>query len=124
MNPVSNPAKSGKKTKEIEPEEAIHQDSELAEKQDEVAEETRSMEGLDDKEDSVVVKEIQEGKFTGEAQIGTVIEMYPGAKSILEKHFGACASCPAILKETIVFQVSIHNLDLKSVLDELNKISQ
>ncbi|MFX0096729.1 MAG: hypothetical protein ACFE7E_03120 [Candidatus Hodarchaeota archaeon] len=121
MNPVSNPMKSGEEVEE-ETEEVTHQDSETSDKQTESKEEILSTEELRDKEDSVIVKESPEGRFVGDAQIGNVIEMCPEAKSVIEKYFGACANCPAILKETIVFQALIHKLDLKLILDELNQL--
>ena len=124
MNLISNPTKSGEEAEEVEPEELIHQGSESTQNETEGKEETASIEEPGDREDSVVMEETPKGKFAGDSLIGEVIEMCPRAESILEKHFGACANCPAIAKETIVFQVSIHKVDLKLILDELNQLCQ
>lgn len=122
MNLLSNPAKSSEEAEEVEPEELIHHDSETTQKETKGGEEAVSLEEPGDREDSAVMEEISKGKFAGDSQIGKVIELCPGAESILEKYFGACANCPAIVNETIVFQVSIHKLDLKLILDELNQL--
>ncbi|MFX1486036.1 MAG: hypothetical protein ACFFBS_02840 [Promethearchaeota archaeon] len=121
-NPKSSPAKSRRKTRGAGPRQPIHQESESIEKQPERVEEKTSTEKSDQIEKPTPGEESSEERLNGDARIGEIIETCPEAERILEKHFRACAKCPAIAAETISFQVSIHGADLKSVLDELDKL--
>lgn len=116
-NQVANPGKSNEKSGKAEPEEPGP-----TEKHRGYEEEKASAEEVEQIEESSVVKKPPEGSFSADVQIGEVIRICPEAEGVLEKYFGACAKCPAILAETIDFQASIHDVDLKSVLDELNKL--
>ncbi|MBF0568653.1 DUF1858 domain-containing protein [Candidatus Magnetominusculus dajiuhuensis] len=63
------------------------------------------------------------GKVTKDSVIGTVIKDSPGARAVIEKHFGGgCFTCPGINMETIAFGSMMHNLDPQKVVDEINAI--
>lgn len=121
--PISNPVKSKRKTGETEPGEP-NKGVEPIEKQPEYTEEKAPTENSDQIKEPTLVEKSSEGRLMGDAQIGEVIEKCPEAEDVLEKYFGACAKCPAIVTETINFQVSIHRVDLESVLNELDKLCQ
>lgn len=60
-------------------------------------------------------------KVTKDSIIGEVIRMGPGAKAVIQKHFGnGCFTCAGINMETISFGAMMHNLDPKIIVDEIN----
>lgn len=67
-------------------------------------------------------RDIKKGeKCTADVLIGKLIETYPGTKTIFAKHYGeSCFSCPGQAFETIAQTASMHNTDLKMILDEIN----
>lgn len=53
--------------------------------------------------------------------IGDVIREHPGAKAVIQKHFGTgCFTCPGINMESIGFGSMMHNLDPQAIVDEIN----
>ncbi len=62
-------------------------------------------------------------QVTKDSVIGEVIKMSPEAKAIIEKHFGnGCFTCPGINVETLAFGSTMHNLDPKTIVDEINEM--
>jgi hybrid cluster-associated redox disulfide protein len=61
-----------------------------------------------------------------EMNIGEVLDKYPEAREIFQKHFGAgCFACPGSRVETISFGALMHNKDANEIVKELNdKIRQ
>lgn len=58
---------------------------------------------------------------TKDSIIGEVIRDVPGAKEIIQKHFGnGCFTCPGINMESISFGAMMHNLDPEKIVGEIN----
>jgi hybrid cluster-associated redox disulfide protein len=56
-----------------------------------------------------------------EMNIGEVLEKYPEARKIFQKHFGkGCFNCPGSRLESIQFGALMHNKDLNAILEDLN----
>lgn len=60
-------------------------------------------------------------KITKEMTIAEVVGKYPQAVPILFGYGFHCAGCPAAEKETIEDLAKINQMDLKKLLDTLNK---
>ena len=57
--------------------------------------------------------------------IGEVIKEIPGAKDIIQKHFGGgCFTCPGINVESIGFGSMMHNLDPEVIIKEINDLEE
>ncbi len=55
--------------------------------------------------------------------IGEVIKASPGARAVIEKHFGGgCFTCPGINMESIGFGSMMHNIDPQVIVDEINEL--
>ena len=64
-------------------------------------------------------------QITKDSIIGDVIKMSPGAKAVIEKHFGnGCFTCPGINVETITFGSMMHNLDPEVIVKEINALEE
>lgn len=64
-------------------------------------------------------------KVTRDSVIGDVIKEVPGAEKVIEKYFGnGCFTCPGIRVESIAFGAMMHNLDPKTVVDEINALEE
>ncbi len=64
-------------------------------------------------------------QITKDSIIGDVIKMSPGAKEVIEKHFGnGCFTCPGINVETITFGSMMHNLDPEVIVKEINALEE
>ncbi len=62
-------------------------------------------------------------KITKDSIIGEVIRGVPGAKEIIQKHFGnGCFTCPGINMESLSFGAMMHNLDPNKIVDEINSL--
>ncbi len=62
-------------------------------------------------------------KITKDSVIGEVIKMSPGAKAVIEKHFGnGCFTCPGINVESISFGSMMHNLAPETIIKEINDL--
>lgn len=60
-------------------------------------------------------------KFDKEMNIGEVLDKYPEAQAIFQKHFGeGCFNCPGSRMETISFGAMMHNKDANAIVEELN----
>ena len=58
---------------------------------------------------------------TKDSIIGDVIRDIPGAKEVIQKHFGGgCFTCPGINMESISFGSMMHNLDPEAIVREIN----
>jgi len=56
-----------------------------------------------------------------EMNIGEVLDKYPEARAIFQKHFGkGCFTCPSSRMETISFGALMHNKDANEIVRELN----
>jgi hybrid cluster-associated redox disulfide protein len=57
--------------------------------------------------------------------IGEVIKEIPGAKDVIQKHFGGgCFTCPGINVESIGFGAMMHNLDPEVIIKEINGLEE
>ncbi len=62
---------------------------------------------------------------TKDSVIGEVIKMSPGAKAVIQKHFGnGCFTCPGINMESLSFGSMMHNLDPNVIVDEINALEE
>lgn len=60
-------------------------------------------------------------RFDENMNIGEVIDKYPEARKIFQKHFGKdCFNCPGSLRETIYFGALMHNKDVEEIIKDLN----
>jgi hybrid cluster-associated redox disulfide protein len=60
---------------------------------------------------------------TKDTLIGDVIRDVPGAKDIIQKHFGGgCFTCPGINVESLSFGAMMHNLDPDKIVKEINEL--
>jgi hybrid cluster-associated redox disulfide protein len=67
---------------------------------------------------------MREGKrrIDKEMNIGDVLDKYPEAREVFQKHFGeGCFTCPGSRMETISFGALMHNKDANALVEELNK---
>ena len=63
----------------------------------------------------------RERSIDKEMNIGEVLERYPEARAIFQKHFGeGCFACPSSRMETISFGALMHNKDANEIVKELN----
>jgi hypothetical protein len=66
-----------------------------------------------------------EKKVNKDSIIGDVIKMSTGAKAVIEKHFGnGCFTCPGINVESIAFGSTMHNIDPKVIIEEINALEE
>lgn len=64
-------------------------------------------------------------KVTRDSTIGQVISDVPGAKEVIQKHFGnGCFTCAGINVESIAFGSMMHNLDPEVILKEINDLEE
>ncbi len=64
-------------------------------------------------------------KVTKDSIIGDIIKMSPGAKAVIQKHFGnGCFTCPGINMESISFGSMMHNMDPNKIVDEINALEE
>ena len=62
-------------------------------------------------------------EITKDTVIGDVIKLCPEAKAVIEKYFGnGCFTCPGINMESIAFGSTMHNLDPKVIVAEINEV--
>ena len=60
-----------------------------------------------------------------ETNIGEVLEKYPQARKVFQKHFGeGCFNCPGSRLESIQFGALMHNKDVNAILEDLNATIQ
>jgi len=73
-------------------------------------------------EASSVGQEIERGKMcAADTRVGSLIVIYPTTKKVFEAHYGeGCFSCPGQVYETVEQTASMHNVDLKMILSEIN----
>jgi hybrid cluster-associated redox disulfide protein len=56
-----------------------------------------------------------------DTNIGEVLEKYPEARRVFQKHFGeGCFNCPGSRLESIQFGALMHNKDVDAILEDLN----
>ena len=61
-------------------------------------------------------------KIDKEMNIGEVLDKYPEAREVFQRHFGeGCFSCPSSRMETISFGALMHNKDANVIVRELNE---
>jgi len=62
-------------------------------------------------------------EITKDMLIGEVMKRHPETRKVFIKHFGgACFTCPGAENEDIYYGSTIHNVDMATVLDELNGV--
>lgn len=60
-------------------------------------------------------------KINKNMNIGEVIDKYPEARKVFQKHFGkGCFNCPLSRMETIHFGALMHNKDVNEIIRDLN----
>ncbi|MBC8286867.1 MAG: DUF1858 domain-containing protein [Nitrospinae bacterium] len=69
-------------------------------------------------------QEIERGKMCeADTRVGSLIVTYPTSKKVFEAHYGeGCFSCPGQVFETVEQTASMHNVDLKLILPEINSV--
>jgi len=61
--------------------------------------------------------------ITKNMRIGEVMKKFPDTRKVFIKHFGAgCFTCPGADNEDIYFGSTIHNVEMRVVLDDLNDV--
>jgi len=60
-------------------------------------------------------------KITKSMTIAEVMNKHPKAAEIFQKHGLYCCFCPMAAQETLEEAAKVHGLDLKTLLEELNK---
>ena len=64
-------------------------------------------------------------KVNKDSIIGDVIKMSPGARAVIEKHFGSgCFTCLGINVESITFGSTMHNIDPQVIINEINALEE
>lgn len=68
-------------------------------------------------------KGIKKGEMcNGEVMIGKLLETYPETKKVFAKHYGeSCFTCPGQAYETVDQTASMHGMDVKVILKEINE---
>ncbi|HEY4687584.1 MAG TPA: DUF1858 domain-containing protein [Candidatus Subteraquimicrobiales bacterium] len=62
-------------------------------------------------------------EITKDTVIGDLLEAYPAADKVIEKHFGrGCFTCPGIKMESLSFGAMMHGLDVEIILKEVNEL--
>jgi len=62
-------------------------------------------------------------KITKDMRIGEVMRKFPETRKVFIKHCGGgCFTCPGAEDEDIYYGSTIHNVDMTSVLEELNDV--
>jgi iron-sulfur cluster repair protein YtfE (RIC family) len=62
---------------------------------------------------------------TRDSIIGDVIRDVPGGREVIEKYFGGgCFTCPGINMESLSFGAMMHNLDIETIVRELNDLEE
>ena len=61
-------------------------------------------------------------KINKDMCIAEVIEQYPGTEKVFKKFFGnGCFTCPGSKNEDIAFGATMHNVEVDTVVKELNE---
>ena len=61
-------------------------------------------------------------KITGDMTFGEVMAKYPKTQGVFMKHGMACCGCAFAMQETVEQGAMAHGIDVKKLLDDLNKI--
>jgi hybrid cluster-associated redox disulfide protein len=61
-------------------------------------------------------------KITKDMTIDEVIRNHPKAAVVFMEHGFHCVGCPASQEETLEQGAELHQVDLKKLLDDLNKV--
>ena len=55
--------------------------------------------------------------------IGELLEVYPEARPVIERHYGSsCFTCPGQATETVEQTAGMHGMPPQKILDEINAI--
>lgn len=55
--------------------------------------------------------------------VGSLLQVYPETRAVFEKHYGeGCFSCPGQSFESVQQTAQMHNVDLKIILAEINRV--
>jgi hybrid cluster-associated redox disulfide protein len=72
------------------------------------------------REEEEFMREIKR-RIEKDMNIGEVLEKYPEARKVFQKHFGeGCFNCPGSRLESIQFGALMHNKDVNAILEDLN----
>jgi len=67
------------------------------------------------------IKKKTEGKITKDMPIGEVVSKYPETADVFIKHGLHCIGCPIASLESIEQGAKAHGIDVKKLIDDLNK---
>ncbi len=67
-------------------------------------------------------KEIKKEKITTDMTFGEVMSKYPKTQEVFMKHGMACFGCAFAMQETVEQGAMAHGIDVKKLLEDLNKI--
>lgn len=62
-------------------------------------------------------------KITKDMLLGEVVNKYPKAVEVFMKHGLPCAICGAAFSETVEQGAASHEIDIKTLLKDLNKVA-
>ncbi|MFH2035737.1 MAG: DUF1858 domain-containing protein [Candidatus Zixiibacteriota bacterium] len=61
-------------------------------------------------------------KIDKDAIIGEILGEYPDSSKVFKKFFaGSCFGCPSVNLETLGMAATMHQIDLKQLINEINK---
>lgn len=63
----------------------------------------------------------QKEKITKDMTFAEVVSKYPKATNVFLKHSMHCIGCPIAMQETIEQGAKAHGIDVKKLVEELNK---
>jgi hybrid cluster-associated redox disulfide protein len=61
-------------------------------------------------------------KITADMTFGEVMSKYPKTQEVFMKHGMACFGCAFAMKETVEQGAMAHGIEVKKLLDDLNKV--
>ncbi len=68
------------------------------------------------------IKKKSKEKITASMTFGEVMSKYPKTQGVFMKHGMACFGCAFAMQESIEQGAMAHGIDVKKLLDDLNKI--
>lgn len=70
------------------------------------------------------IKKASAGKIKVSMTIAEVVSRWPKTIKVFMKHGMSCIGCPIAMNETIAQGAGAHGINLKKMLDELNKAAK
>jgi len=66
-------------------------------------------------------KNVKESKISGKMSFYELLQKYPHSGEILMKNGMSCVGCPMAMQESLEMGARAHGMDVKKLVDELNK---